>query len=113
MHEIGLTQELLARAVEQASRRGAQRIVSVNIRVGAESDVAPDVVTLAFELFRRRTLAEDAQIAIETVPVVCWCPDCDREFSGADALHVCPHCALPGAVVRRGREFELVSLEVM
>ena len=113
MHEIGLTQEMLSRALDLAARRGAQRIMSVNIRVGAESGVEADVVSLAFELFRCGTVAEDAQIAIEAVPVVCWCPDCDSEFAPADALHVCPRCGRPGAVVRCGREFELVSLEVM
>ena len=113
MHEIGLTQELLARALEQASRRGARRILSVNIRLGAEAGVEADVVTLAFELFQRGTPAEDAQLVIEAIPVVCWCPGCECTFPPADALHVCPRCERPGAVVRRGREFELVSLEVM
>jgi hydrogenase nickel incorporation protein HypA/HybF len=112
MHEIGLIQELLATVLEHAARQGAQHIDRVIIRVGAESGVAPEVLSFVFDLLKRDTPAAQASIEIEHVPVVCWCPVCDQEFSPSDALHSCPRCHLPGASVRRGYEFALVALEV-
>jgi len=112
MHEIGLIQDVLADSLARAAQQGAQRIDRVIIRVGAEAGVAPEVLSFVFDLLKRDTPAAEANIEIEHVPVVCWCPACDREFSPTDVLHICPQCHLPGAPMRRGREFALAALEV-
>jgi hydrogenase nickel incorporation protein HypA/HybF len=112
MHEIGLMQEALERALKYAAQRGAQQIDCVTMRVGAESGVELEVIEFAFPVLAQGTLAEGARLAIEHVPVICWCPACDCEFEPADALHECPKCRHPGAELRRGREFEVASLEI-
>jgi len=113
MHEIGLMQQALERALNYAAQQGARQIDCVTMRVGAESGVEPEVIAFAFPVLAQGTLAEGARLIIEQVPVVCWCPACGCEFEPADALQACPKCRHPGAVVRRGREFELASLEVL
>ena len=112
MHEIGLMQRMVEIALERAASAGAQHVQRVTVRVGAESGVVPDVITLAFDVATRGTIAEGAELRIEDVPLVCFCKTCDLEFAPADALHECPRCHQIGAEVRRGHEFELASLEI-
>ena len=112
MHEIGLMQHALDIALERAVTAGARHVHRVTMRVGVESGVVSDVLAFAFEVATRGTIAEGARLEIEDVPLICFCSLCDREFQPADALHECPGCGRPGALVRRGREFELASLDV-
>jgi hydrogenase nickel incorporation protein HypA/HybF len=112
MHEIGLMQRMVEIALERAAIAGARHVQRVTVRVGAEAGIVPDVITLAFDVATRGTIAEGAELQIEDVPLVCFCRACDREFAPADALHECPSCHQSGAEVRRGHEFELASLEI-
>ena len=65
------------------------------------------------EVATRGTIAEGAELQIKQVPTACFCAACALEFAPADALHECPICHRPGADVRRGREFELASLDIV
>ena len=112
MHEIGLMQRMVEVALERAASAGAQHVQRVMVRVGAESGVVPDVITLAFDVATRGTIAEGAELQIEDVPIACFCASCALDFAPADELHECPRCHRLGAEVRRGREFELASLEI-
>ena len=112
MHEIGLMQRMVEVTLDRAAGAGARHVQRVTVRVGAESGVVPDVITFAFEVATRGTIAEGAELQIEDVPIACFCATCALEFAPIDALHECPRCHRLGAEVRRGREFELVSLEI-
>jgi hydrogenase nickel incorporation protein HypA/HybF len=114
MHEIGLMQDALDIALRQAAGQNAQRVERVSFRIGAVSGVVPEVIEMAFTVATRGTLAEGAELTIEHVPLVCFCRGCGQEFApDADALaRDCPRCGQPAAEVRRGHEFELVSLDI-
>jgi hydrogenase nickel incorporation protein HypA/HybF len=114
MHEIELMQRALDIALEQAVQRGTQRIHKVTFRVGAESGVVPEVIEMAFAIAIQATPAAGAQLAIDFVPLICFCHVCNQEFQPVDGdlLHTCPLCHNVGAEVRRGREFEITSIEL-
>ena len=114
MHEVDLMQRALDSALEQAAEHGAQRIHRITFRVGAESGVVPEVIEIAFAIATQATLAAGAQLAIDPVPLICFCHVCDQEFQPVDGdlLHTCPHCHHQGAEVRCGREFQITSIEL-
>lgn len=112
MHEVGMMQSILERAVERAKAEGASHINGVHMRVGAASGVEPDSLALAFEVAKRGTIAEAAHLQTECVPVVCYCPNCQLEFRPADALYECPECHQPYCEIKQGQEFELDFLDV-
>jgi hydrogenase nickel incorporation protein HypA/HybF len=100
-------------ALERAALAGAERVQRMMVRIGAESGVVPEVITFAFDIATRGTIAEGAQLEIEEVRLACFCAACCLEFEPQDALHECPQCHQTGAEVRRGREFELAQLEIV
>jgi hydrogenase nickel incorporation protein HypA/HybF len=112
MHEVGMMQHLLEMAVERAKREGAQQIDRVHLRVGAEAGVAPESLSFAFEIAKKGTIAEAAQLEVEDVLVLCYCASCDMEFHPVDSLCECPECHQLYCDVRQGKEFELAFLEV-
>jgi hydrogenase nickel incorporation protein HypA/HybF len=112
MHEVGLMQQVIALAADAAARDGASKIHRLTLRIGRLAGVEPEALSLAFEVVSAGTLAEGAQLAIETVEVVCHCPDCGADFEPAGFVFLCPTCEQPCGDVRRGRELELASLEV-
>ena len=112
MHELSLMQETLSIAIAHARRERAQRIHRLTMRVGALSGVVPDALQFAFGVLTRGTMADGAELHIETVPIVGHCTTCAQEFETADLLGACPRCGEPATQLRHGRELELGSLEV-
>jgi hydrogenase nickel incorporation protein HypA/HybF len=112
MHEVGLMENALAIALNYATRERANRIHQIALRVGDLSGVEPDALRFAFDMVTQGTIAERAQLNIETCPTVCYCNDCQREFRPTELGYECPICQTWSTYVLQGKELELASLEV-
>ena len=112
MHEVGMTEQLIAIAIEHAHRAGASHIHLIKARVGDLSGVVPEALTFAFDVSAKGTIAETAKFEIERVQTQCYCTHCQQAFTPTDWIFVCPHCHQISHDIRQGKELELVSLEV-
>lgn len=112
MHELGIAQEAVRLALETAQARGADRVLSLRLRVGALSGVVPEALQFAFEVVCRGTPAEGARLEIEPVPAACWCAACQAEFECVDFVTECPRCHQPSSQLTRGRELDLAAVEL-
>jgi hydrogenase nickel incorporation protein HypA/HybF len=114
MHELGLMQSILDIAEEYARREGASSIREIGLRVGALSGVEPAALEFAFEAARPGTLAQQARLKIDWVPLEAFCPDCGVEFAVDNpfGIALCPSCQQAVAASSRGTELEVSYLEV-
>lgn len=112
MHEVGIMQNTLDIALEYAKRQGAAQIHRMTLRIGHLAGVEPEALAFAFDVVTQGTIAEHAQLSIDSIPAVCYCPNCQREFQPSDWIYECPECHHFCAEIRQGKELELVSLEV-
>ncbi len=112
MHEVSMMQNILDAAVKRAKDEGAQHIRLVQMRVGEASDVVSNSLEVAFDVAKKGTIAEDAKLQVENVPVVCYCSNCNIEFHPTSKLNECPECHQAYCEVHQGKEFELAFLEV-
>jgi hydrogenase nickel incorporation protein HypA/HybF len=112
MHEVGMIQNILDAAILRAKEEGAQHIRLVQMRVGEASGVVPDSLQLAFAATKKGTMAEDAKLQVENVPIICYCSNCNIEFHPTNELYECPECHQAYCELRQGKEFELAFLEV-
>jgi hydrogenase nickel incorporation protein HypA/HybF len=112
MHEFALMQSTLDCALKQAAAAGAGEIHELRLRVGRLSGVVPEALSFAFEALRPGTLAAGARLEIESVTAAMWCEACQREFESPEFLCECPGCGTISRQLRRGREMELVSMEI-
>jgi hydrogenase nickel incorporation protein HypA/HybF len=112
VHELSVMANALEIALDQTRRQGASRIHAITLRIGELSGVVPEALAFAFEAVVAGTPAEGARLVVETVSVLCQCPQCGEAFHPADVIYQCPCCGHISADVWRGRELELASLEV-
>ena len=115
MHELSLVSNILEIAEACAIREGASAIRVVSLRVGANSGVKPEALEFAFEVARLGTLAQDARLEVEFVPLRACCKSCALEFEVSDryGIAVCPSCHHRVSSFVRGEELEVRSLEVV
>jgi hydrogenase nickel incorporation protein HypA/HybF len=113
LHELSVALGLLEGIEEAAARDGVERVLSVHVRVGAMSGIAPDALRFSWELATAGTVAADSVLRIEDVPLAVRCERCgeDREPRAAGGL-VCPVCGTVCPTIVRGRELQLVAMEV-
>jgi hydrogenase nickel incorporation protein HypA/HybF len=113
MHEVSLMEQTLEIAIAQARSQNSTQIHHLKMRVGEVSGVVPEALNFAFDVVTQGTIAEGATLQIEMVPIICHCPQCDRDFPPVDAyIYECPDCGNFSFQIRAGREIELISLEV-
>lgn len=111
MHELSIALSILDLAAEEAERRGG-RVVAVHLKLGPLSGVVKDALSSAYELAREGTSLAGAELLVEEVPVVAWCPGCAAERAPRFPLLCCPTCGTPTPDVVSGRELEVVALEI-
>lgn len=113
MHELSLAMSLIDAACEEAGRLGDVRIEALHLRLGALSGVVREALEFSFDLAAEGTAIEGARLQIEEVPVIVFCPACraERELPGLQSFR-CPVCAAETPDVVRGRELELIGLEL-
>src|SRR5262249_4179855 len=99
-------------AAAEAARHDV-KVAAVRLRMGALSGVAPDALLFAYELACAGTALAGSRLLIEETPVVVFCPRCQTERALASIRSFrCPVCDTSTPEVVRGRELELVALEV-
>lgn len=112
MHELPITQSICTIVVEEAERLHAKKILKIRIKQGEYRDYIPEVIQEYFNLVSEGTLAEGAELVVDTVPAVLRCGDCAAESRGEHYRMRCPHCGSRNVTLLSGREFYIDSMEV-
>jgi len=113
MHELSIMEETLNLAIVSAEAQSAQRIHQINLRIGLLSGVVPEALRFAFDVVIQGTIAAEATLGIEEVPILCYCAFCDQPFAPEDHyLYECPSCHQFSHTLLQGRELQLTSVEV-
>lgn len=113
MHELSIAMSILDIAEEESRQRGGIRISAVHLRLGLLSGVVKDALLFAYEIARHDTPLAAAQLVVEEVPGLIFCPACDaRRPVGSPEWFCCPECGALASELVQGKELEVVSLEV-
>ncbi len=111
VHELALTECILAAALDAARRAGAHAIRRLHLVISSASHIEPEVVRLHFDLVSRGTPAEGAELVFTTRPVEQTCRACGRPFVVQSDL-TCPACGAPALPVQPDHEMILEDIEV-
>jgi len=105
MHELAVCQALIEQVERVARQNGARRVVSVVITASGRSpESSPQLLEHAYPLAAAGTLAEDASLVVETVPVRVRCRVCGADTGAEPNRIVCGACGgLAGGRDRRAR----------
>lgn len=113
MHEFAVCQEMLNQVERIAEEQQAQSVASITLRIGPLSGVEAHLLTQAFPLAAAGTLAEDAELLIETLPIRVVCQTCGAETEARPNRLVCGKCGDYHTRLISGDEMLLASLELI
>lgn len=113
MHELSIAQNLLDIVSDQCLKNGFKEIKSVTVRIGRASGIMTDALNFAFNAIKSDTIAKNASLNIEEIPVSGICKECNFEFAVEEEYVLCcPFCKKSSFVITTGRELDIVDMEV-
>jgi hydrogenase nickel incorporation protein HypA/HybF len=108
MHELAVTESLVAVVREQV---GAGRVSRVVVEVGKLSGVVPAALRFCFDVCAAGTPLEGAELEIREVAGLARCAGCGEELEIEEPIGVC-RCGSVELELRRGRELRVREVEV-
>ena len=122
MHEFSAACSIVDTAVKAAESNKATKVSVVNVEVGEFTFLLPDQFIFNFEIARRNSVLENAELRIKTVKGRLKCNDCDFEGESivdpnipnqiaAFAPMKCPQCQGSSTKITGGKDFVITSIE--
>ena len=111
MHEMALAASLVDLISEQARESGLAQVKRVWLRLGAHAAVDESALAFGFEVARRGTVAEDAELCFERIPGRAYCMECSDTVDMTARGAPCPVCGGHQLLLVAGEELRLTALE--
>ncbi len=112
MHELSLAREILRIAESTASTAGAHLITRIEIEVGSLAGIMVEALEFGLDASKKGTLAESANIDINTIEGAGACPACGGTFPANAMFAKCPDCPDAFLRINSGTEFKVIAIEV-
>ena len=112
MHEVAISEALLEQLVTLAGQHGWTRLSRVWVRMGLLSGVVPEALEFSFSAMADGTVAEGAELVMETIPGRFGCGACG-EFDLERFEFACPQCGGPLQLLKAGRELMISGVELI
>jgi hydrogenase nickel incorporation protein HypA/HybF len=113
MHEVSIAQGMLDIALSYCEKNAYSIIKSITVKIGKAAGVVPDSLQFAFESLKPGTIAGNAVLVIDEIPVTGTCNSCGKHFTVDEAYVVqCPLCGSISFNVETGRELNISEMEV-
>ena len=107
MHELGITQNIVAIATEHAKGAKVQRIT---LEVGQLTAIMPEAIRFCFDVCAQGTVLEGATLEILERPGLGHCEKCDRKIPLSQPFGVCD-CGNTHLTLIQGEELTIKELE--
>lgn len=112
MHEISIALSIIEIAESKAREQNSRCIQTIKIRLGEFTAVVKEALEVAFEVARQGTLAENARLEIEKVPMIVRCVTCGPIANPMRSVClVCSQCGLPLEIIS-GAELQVEYIEI-
>lgn len=112
MHEMSLAEGILQVLETEAAKQAFTKVKTVWLEIGALAGVEVQALEFAFEVVRRGSIAEQAQLVIIHFPAQAWCMPCAQVVEIRQRFDACPHCGSYQLQVSAGDEMRIKELEV-
>lgn len=111
MHELAIAQDLSAIVLEVAVKENLSKVAKVNITFGQMVQIVPYIFEFAFRESVRDSIASDAELNLEIVPVKMKCRQCGNDFQVNENNFACGNCSSTDLEIVHGNELFINSIE--
>ena len=112
MHELAICQSLIEQVENIAEERAAKSVTSITIGMGPLSGVEVQLLKNAYPIASAGTVAQDAELVIEHLPIKVKCSQCGSESDALPNKLTCKQCGDWRTTLISGDEMMLMSLEL-
>ena len=110
MHEFAIIQSVLKQLEEIAKENHLQSISQVTLQIGKLRQIVPEFLQFAFETAAENSLAKNAKLIIEEVPIKMRCKSCNKEFTVKHHTYICPKCHAASLEILCGKEILIKNI---
>ncbi|MEB3359596.1 MAG: hydrogenase maturation nickel metallochaperone HypA [Synechococcales bacterium] len=107
MHELGITQNIVAIASEHAQGARVQRL---SLEIGQLTAILPDAIRFCFDVCAQGTVLEGATLEILETPGLGQCRECGHQLPLSQPFGVCV-CGSTRLDIIQGQELLIKELE--
>lgn len=107
-YALGAVQEYNAKHPDQPQARISRLICEAGLLAGFENQT----LKACFEIFTENTLAEGAELIINTAPLACSCKNCGEQFQLIERKFICPKCGNSDILFKGGNGLILQAINV-
>ena len=112
MHELAICQSLIDQVENIASERSADNVSLIVVGMGPLSGVEAQLLKNAYPIASAGTVAADAELVIEQLPVKVKCHQCGCESDAQPNKLGCKECGNWQTTLISGDELLLMSVEL-
>jgi hydrogenase nickel incorporation protein HypA/HybF len=80
--------------------------------VGKLSAIVTESLRFCFDLVVKDTPLEGAELAVEEMPVVARCKECQTQWTVTEPVFTCKNCRSGNIDILSGRELDIKSIEI-
>ena len=112
MHELAICQALMEQVETIAEERDARNVISIVIAMGPLSGVEVQLLKNAYPIASAGTVAQDAELVIEHLPIKVRCNQCGSESDALPNKLTCKQCGDWRTTLISGDEMMLMRVEL-
>jgi len=122
MHEFAMTTQIVETALKEAEKHEAKQVKDIYVVIGSLTFLSLEQVRFAFDVLKKDTLLNDANLHIEEKPGYVKCSSCGYEgrlkLEDDPAYHIpvpllrCPKCEARVEIIE-GRECTLRRVKII
>ncbi|MBU7585406.1 MAG: hydrogenase maturation nickel metallochaperone HypA [Nostoc sp. TH1S01] len=108
MHELGITQNIVAIVTEHAKGMKVQKVV---LEIGKLSAIMPEAIKFCFDICSKGTLLENSLLEIIEIPGLAKCRQCGAEIALEKPFGICT-CGNVQLDLINGEELKIKEIEI-
>ncbi|MDR1048562.1 MAG: hydrogenase maturation nickel metallochaperone HypA [Synergistaceae bacterium] len=112
MHELSLAEAISNTIKGLCAQSAWTRVRRVVLKVGQMRQVDPELLSFAFGVASKGTIAESAELAVMELPIVFKCNACGERTGGDGMVFVCLNCGSTNVDLVSGMELTIEAMEV-
>ncbi len=113
MHELAVCQALIDQVEQIALEQRAEQVLTIHLGIGPLSGIEPRLLEQAFFIARAGSVAAEAELVIESMPVRISCDQCGQTTDALPARLLCGACDNWRTRLVSGDELQLQHVELV
>jgi hydrogenase nickel incorporation protein HypA/HybF len=117
MHELPVINKIVDICLQHAKKNDVKKIVAIELKVGTLSDLQPEWMQRYFDFVSKATIAAEAELVIEKMPLIYKCDECGQDFESDLSVQepetACPNCNGTNCSIVSGNGYFISNMRVV